>query len=301
MSNSLSLFDPAEQPETHRAFVPRFPIFYPFPTVKASLFRRTINGITCTYSGADGENVPYTQTDRIWLEAITTQAVKQKPHDLEHINSNDTVIELGRVSAALRQAGISREGKRIEAARYSILRIHRLNVDIKGTSHNNVYRRLLGDSFRIGEGKFVLTWASRAADDDAQPELPGMNCIRLSKGFCLSIWKGGAIPVVHEHYISLHGPRQQDVYLWLSLRLFNLQEPADIERDSLLEQFHGHVVNPARRRILWSEFKHDLYYIKSTYYNQADIKLTDTGIRLLPSPPLIEPNDRRAGHIPFIR
>jgi hypothetical protein len=259
-------------------------VMFPLPTRKMSRCEREYNGLKCTYFSKD--ILPYTAIDRIWLEAVTTHAIRTK----------DPYMPLGRVSEELAKIGKSRQGHNIAASKKGLQRVYGLNVSLEqekvigGNEH-----RLDGVQFPIGQ-EIHLTWIGGRTDNESQLYLPGANYIELSGPFMDFLKKYGAVPHIREDYHQMSA-KEQDLYRWLIVKLHGLTKPLELSRAQIGAQFWPHSKNP---RMEWKRFKERLYKVRSTYYPFAKVELTDEGegLRFRPSPPLIEPDDRRAGFLP---
>lgn len=273
-------------PEATNGFQTQPFIFFPLPrTNVGNMFTRTVSGVSCSYMCPHG--VLYKAIDRRWLEIVTTLAKLQGPH-----------IELGGVTEALRRYGMeSKGGKRgyITPTRKALERVASLHVSIRGTG---TYKKGLGIAagrdFSISKKHQVL-WA-RGRTDLVEPELlDGLNFLELSDEFMEIV--ANAVPHIQQQYMEIRSPLTLDLYQWVILKLHNLKDEQPIRWSSLYAQFgDGGKLNTSQMKDLRRKLKVALYQIRYTYYEAAQIEATDEGIILKPSPPLVEPDDKRAGY-----
>lgn len=265
-------------------YTPAPTVMFPLPTKPMKNCVREYNGIRCAYFSRD--TLPYTATDRIWLEAVTTHAIRTAHREME----------LGRVSDELSKIGKSRQGRNIAASKKALHRVYALNVEIeKETVGRDKLHRLHGVKFGIGR-EISLSWANGRTDHEHQLYLPGSNYIELSKDFVDYLTTNGAVPHIREDFHQMSA-KEQDIYRWLIYKLYNLKRPLELTRQQIGAQFWPDSTNPT---VEWKRFKERLYKIRSTYYPFAKVELTDDGegLRFRPSPPLIEPDSRKAGFLP---
>lgn len=264
-------------------------IFFPLPYVKTHVFKRTINGVTCTFSNAEN-SVPYTKIDRIWLTTFVTLLK----------TSSFPRIELGRISDELKALERSRDGRYIQSSYKAIKRIFDLNIVYDKIEPVKVLKMEKEKTYglRVGAIKQIL-WGKGRAENELQPYLPGMNYIEFTNEF-YTLVKFNSAPHIRKHILEIDSARTLDIYHWLVLRLYELPDDILIKWAWLYKQF-GNASNMSQmsqkaQRTLKEKIKKSLYEIRTKYYKEANVSATREGIILKPSPPLIEPDNPKAGY-----
>lgn len=275
-------------PETSLGFQTSFLNHFPLPrTNVGQTFTRTVNGIQCTYFDMLG--VPYTAIDRRWIEIVTTLAKRQAP---------EPRIEFGSISETLARYGMSRTGGKrgnILPARKALERLARLHVSTTQVAKVKGMASHRGLDFSVSQKHQVL-WA-RGRTDLVEPELFDQeNYMELSPAFMTFI--NNAAPHVQEHYMSIRSPLTLDLYHWIVTKLYGLRDDELIRWPWLYAQFgqDGGKLNENQMKHLRQDIKRGLLEIRSKYYPKARAESTDEGILLRRSPPLIEPDNKKAGY-----
>jgi len=258
-------------------------VFFPFPYSRCPYSSRTVNRITCQYSDPDG--VPYTKIQRLWFETIVTEAVQQV----------SPLIIFGRVSDAIEKIGQSRTGMYMGPAKKAIAQIAKLSISISKDSTVKSYVGIQGINCVVGR-KYQVLWMDGKPNDDTPELFEDENYLELSADFFALTQK--AVPHIREQYAAIQSPRTQDLYVWLVLRLYHLKDEVLIPWQQIYDQFgKGNLGDKRTRGYLRDEVKSGLWEIKTRYYPNAKIETTEEGIILNPSPPLIEPNNPKAGYL----
>lgn len=273
-------------PKTALGFQTSIFNFFPLPrTNVGNEFRRTVNFVECVYW--DPLGIPHTAIERRWIEIVTTLAKK----------ANDGWVEFGSVSHAMERYGMNRSGGvrgyilPARKALYKFANLHVSTMRVGKVAGIEAHQAL---NFAVAENVQVL-WA-RGRTDLVVPELfDGQNFMELSNGF-MKLVKDAA-PHNQEHYMQIQSPLELDLYQWLVTKLYTLKEDELIKWASLYAQFGqtGGMLNESQMKDLRRKVKTCLYHIVTEYYPKAKVKATDEGFVLMKSPPLIEPNDKRAG------
>jgi len=227
--------------------------------------------------------VLYKAIDRRWLEIVTTLAKTQGSH-----------IELGGVTEALRRYGMTSQSRYILPTRKALERVASLHVSISRNAEVKGFKAVQGLDFSISEEHQVL-WA-RGRTDLVEPELlDRLNFIDLSNGFMKVV--ANAVPHIQEQYMDIRSPLTLDLYQWVILKLHDLKQEQLVRWPALYAQFgDGGKLNTSQMKDLRRKLKAALYQVRYNYYEAAQITHTDEGIILKPSPPLVEPDDKRAGY-----
>ncbi len=277
------IYDMTSLPEATNGFQTQPFIFFPLPrTNVGNEFTRTVNRVTCSYFCSLG--VLYKAIDRRWLEIVTTLAKTQgHPH-----------IELGGVTSALKRYGMTSQSRYILPTRKALERVASLHVSVRGIGNVKGFKAALGRDFSISKEHQVL-WA-RGRTDLVEPELlDGLNFLELSAEFMEVV--SHAVPHIQQHYMDIRSPLTLDLYQWILLKLFNRKDEDIVRWPALYAQFgDGGKLNATQMKNLRRKLKAALYEIKYNYYEAAQIEATPEGIVLKPSPPLVEPDDKRAGY-----
>lgn len=274
-------------PEKDLGFQTSFLNYFPLPRTKVGqTFTRTVNGIQFTYFDMLG--VPYSAVDRRWIEIVTTLAKLQAP---------DPRVEFGSISQALARYGMDRSGGKrgyILPARKALEKLARLHISSTqvGKIRGITAHRGLDFSFSL---KHQILWA-RGRTDLVEPELfDKENFMELSPTFMKFVET--AAPHVQEHYMSIRSPLTMDLYHWLITKLYSLREDELIRWPWLYAQFGqgGGILNETQMKDLRRLIKKGLLEIRTKYYPKARIEATDEGILMRRSPPLINPENKKAG------
>jgi hypothetical protein len=142
--------------------------------------------------------------------------------------------------------------------------------------------------------KAQILWA-RGRTDLVVPELfDGQNFMELSPEFLEFV--DNAAPHVQEHYMQIQSPLTLDIYHWLVTKLYTLKTEECIKWCWLYSQFgQGGDLNDTQMKNLRRLIKTSVLEIITKYYMKARVRATDKGLVLMKSPPLIEPDSKRAG------
>lgn len=265
-------------------------LFTHFPLPRTNVgneFSREVNHTKCSYW--DPLGIPHTAVDRRWIEIITTLAKK----------SGDAWIELGAVSHALARYSKDATGGKtgnIQSARKAVYRFANLHVSTMRTGIKGGLEVHQALNFAVAE-KAQVIWA-KGRTDIVQPELfDNENYIELSKPF-MELVKNAA-PHDQAHYMQIQSPLELDLYQWLVTKLYTLKEDQLIKWASFYAQFGktGGMLTENQMKDLRKNIKTCLLSIRKNYYPKAEMESTNEGILLKQSPPLIEPDHKRAGFI----
>ena len=130
-----------------------------------------------------------------------------------------------------------------------------------------------------------------------EPELfDGENFMELSADFVDFV--GNAAPHVQEHFMMIRSPLTLDVYQWLTAKLYAIDQEMLFPWAWAYAQFgQGGKLNPSQMKDLRRKLKAALLDIRQNYYPAARIEATEEGLILRRSPPLVEPDDKRAGYL----
>lgn len=263
-------------------FQTSFLTHFPLPRTKVgNEFRRTVNGIECVYM--DPLGIPYTTNDRRWIEIATTLAKQTK----------DSWIAFGSVSQALERYGMDRNGQYILPARKALYKFANLHISTMKVA--NIGGMLAHQSINLTVArKAQILWA-RGRTDVVVPELfDGQNFMELSPEFMEFV--DNAVPHVQAHYMAIQSPLTLDVYHWLVTKLYTLTNDELIKWAWLYSQFgQGGRLNESQMKSMRRLIKASVLEIITKYYTKARVKATDEGIVLMKSPPLIEPDSKKAG------
>lgn len=257
---------------------------FPLPRVKVGKeFTRVVNGSSCSYFCSSG--VPYTAIDRRWLEIVTTLGKRQYP---------EPCIEFGSISSTLKQYGMARANNYILPARKALEKIARLHISITRITESKGVDIQQGIDISVSERHQIL-WA-RGRANLVEPELfDGENFMDISSGF-LNLVKDAA-PHIQADYMAIQSPLMLDVYQWLIRRLYGMKDDALIRWAWIYAQFgNGEILNDSQMKDLRRKFKETVAEIQAKYYPGAIMKFTDEGLILFRSPPLIEPDSKKAGY-----
>lgn len=266
--------------------------FFPFPREDVGkMFTREVNGMECTYFCAAG--VPHTALDRRWFEIGTTLA----RYNIGKDGSINPRIELGSVTDTLRRYGMeSKGGERgyILPARKAMEKFARLHVsstvktDVMGLAGHR------GMDFSVSL-KHQILWA-RGRIDLVEPGIfDHENFIDLSPTF-LEFVKN-AVPHIQKDFMTIRSPLTLDLYQWLAGRLYSLKGEFLMSWPKMYAQFgQGGKLNDSQMKDVRRKIKNCLIEIKTKYYPAANMKITEKGILLNPSEPLVEPGDKKAGY-----
>jgi hypothetical protein len=221
--------------------------------------------------------VPYGSRGRILLIHLMTQAVR----------NNSREVTLGRSAKdALERMGLSYGGESSRAIRDQGARLAACSLRWAWEYDN-------GDTNHRGS---IITSSFRLHDHDEDERQPSLfsDAVMLDEEFFAAL-KKHPVPFAEEAIRQLsHSPMSIDIYAWLGYRLHSLTRPTDISWPALAAQFGSNYKNIRQFR---ADF---ILSLQEAYaaYPDAEIELTESGLRLHPSPPPISkivslPNQRR--------
>ncbi len=260
-------------------YIPSVFVYFPLPYQDpGQRFSKSVRGYHIDLSSRIG--CPYGKIGRSILCLITTEAVKtHSPH-----------IELGSLRHTLSRMSFPSQGS---YGNQTTEQFHRF-----ANTHIDLDRQVNSPSVK-GFDEIHFSFASalslRWSIDPEHPRLP----LSLQRNFleladdCFSYIVGHSIPFLLEPYFSIRSPRKQDLYTWLGRRLWNLADECLVPWELLYEQFGP--VTYRKRPNFRSELRTHLYEIKTDIYPAANVSATEEGLILKKSPPLVEPDDKKAG------
>lgn len=267
--------------------------FFPFPREDVGkMFTREVNGIECTYICAAG--VPHTTLDRRWFEIGTTLA-------RYNIGKDGTInprIELGSVTDTLRRYGMystgGKAGGYVLSARKALEKFSRLHVSSIAKSEVKGLAGHRGLDFSVSL-KHQILWA-RGRTDMVEPDLfDHENFIDLSPSFMGFVQN--AVPHIQKDFMAIRSPLTLDLYQWLAGKLYSLKDEFVMTWPRMYAQFgQGGKLNDSQMKNMRRLIKDSLTEIKTNYYRAANITITEKGIVMKPSEPLVEPGSRKAGY-----
>jgi hypothetical protein len=204
--------------------------------------------------------VPYGSTGRLMMIYLQNEAYRNRSRH----------VELGRsMHAWLRAMGCDSSGKGYRAAKEQALRIERSLISVSYTGSNGKER--WQDTIIRGSFNFFQN-----GQEERFPQL-----VELSESFYNALLRHPAVlfePAIRH----LAGKSLAlDVYIWLAYRLHALSKPTLVSWRALHAAFGP---NYARERDFRLKFKESLESALLVY-PQADLKVEDRGLVLLPSAP----------------
>jgi hypothetical protein len=204
--------------------------------------------------------VPYGSTGRLMMIYLQNEAYRNQSRR----------VELGRsMHAWLRAMGCDSSGKGYRAAKEQALRIERSLISVSYTGSNG--RERWQDTIIRGSFNF-----SQNGQDERFPQL-----VELSESFYNALLRHPAVlfePAIRH----LAGKSLAlDIYIWLAYRLHALGKPTLVSWRALHAAFGP---NYARERDFRLKFKESLESALLVY-PQADLKVEERGLVLLPSAP----------------
>lgn len=257
--------------------------YFPLPrTNVGNEFSREVNFTKCVYM--DPLGIPHTAIERRWIEITTTLAKK----------AGDPWVEFGAVSHAMTRYGMERTGMYIQPARKALYKFANLHVSTMRVGKVEGVEAHQSLNFAVAR-KAQILWA-RGRTDIVAPELfDGQNFMELSPEY-MDFVKNAA-PHNQDHYMAIQSPLELDLYHWIVTKLYTLKETELVSWAGIYAQFgqSGGMLNDSQMKNLRRLIKTGLYNIISTYYPKAKVEATDEGIVLKKSPPLIEPDSKKAG------
>lgn len=259
----------------------------PLPRINVGeKFIREVNGVKVTYTNPFG--IPYRPMDRRILEILTTKAVKTKSRR----------VEFGPVYRELASYGMAKTSTYLGPAIKAFQRIGSLAVYPEAVGEVRGLGFLLVKPFIIADEYAVLWGKGRA--DLAQPELiDRLTYMTFSEGAWYFV--ESSAPHVQDDYMKIQSPFTQDVYPWVVSKLWSLsQQDKDeelVKWTSIYSQFGqtGGRLKETQMKDIRRLTKTSVYDIVKNYYKNARIRITDEGIVFRKSPPLIDPESKKAG------
>lgn len=264
--------------------------FFPLPRKNVGKeMTKEVQGRTCMYLGFYG--IPYTTIDRRMLEIITTKKVQSKSR----------VIQFGSVTDTLRESGMGRSGGErgyIKPMKESLLRISGLNIQLTENVKSERFEGITGKNFHIAD-EFKIFWANGRTDLVVPELLDSLNYMTISEEFASLC--DNAAPHIQADYLKIQSALTQDIYPWLCAKLYHLKDKDELIRWSwLYAQFgEGKRMTDNQTKSFRKNFKASGLEIKQDLYQKANYEFTDEGILLKKSPPLIEPDSKKAGFSVF--
>jgi hypothetical protein len=243
-----------------------------------------VNGIECVYM--DPLGIPYTTNDRRWSEIATTLA-KQ---------TGEAWVEFGSVENTLKRYGMDPHGGKtgnILPARKALYKFAALHISTMKVA--NIGGMIAHQCINLTVArKAQILWA-RGRTDLVVPELfDGQNFMELSPEYMEFV--ANAVPHVQAHYMAIQSPLTLDIYHWLVTKLYTLKSDELIKWAWLYSQFgQGGRLNDSQMKSMRRLIKASVLEIITKYYPKARVKATDEGLVLMKSPPLIEPDSKKAG------
>lgn len=214
---------------------------------------------------------PYGVLPRFLMTWMTTEAVM----------TQDPTLHLGRtLSEFLQKLGLSsRGGKRgdITRLRSQMRRLFGSRLTIEEETSNDQITRLRGQQLSIA-AKWDLFFPKN------QDEAPlWESSITLSDEFFTSVVESPVPIDLDAVRLLSRSPMQMDIYIWLASRLWRVEKPVNVTWQQLSIQFGSET---ARLRRFKETFLENLRYVQQVYPG-ADVRISDNGLRLMPSPPPI--------------
>ena len=207
-------------------------------------------------------------------------------------------IELGSITDTWRRYGMhstgGKKGGYVLPARKAMEKFARLHVsstvktDIKGLAGHR------GMDFSVSL-KHQILWA-RGRIDLVEPDIfDHENYIDLSPAFIEFVKK--AVPHVQKDFMSIQSSLTLDLYQWLAGKLYSLKDEFVMTWPKMYAQFgQGGKLNDTQMKNVRRKIKDSLIEIKTEYYPAANILITEKGLIMKPSEPLVEPGDKKAGY-----
>lgn len=269
------------EPVFSTGFLPAVFVYFPLPyRDPGDRFSKTVRGYRIDLSSRIG--CPYGKIGRSVLTLITTDTVKSK----------NPRIDLGSLRATVLKMGFTYDGQYGNQTKEQFHRFANTHVDLDREIQAPGIKGI--DELHFS---FADTLSLRWSTDEQHPHLP----LALQKNFlelslqCYEYVLSHAVPILLEPYFSIQSPREQDVYAWIVRRLWNLKNEYSVKWDLLYEQFGP--VSRQNKPLFRTELRRYLFHIRTEIYKEARVEATDEGLILRPSPPLVEPGDKRAGHL----
>jgi hypothetical protein len=197
-------------------------------------------------------------------------------------------VDLGTVSGWLRRLDLTATGGKTGSIFQVRNQFHRIaslfitwisKVEQDGNTRQRQVNMAVSDELQL--------WWSKNKNEADLPALFD-NYLLFSSRFFDYISKH-SVPVDLAIYSDFQAPVAQDIYAWLAWKLNYLDKPLELSWQVLMEQFSDRIQkNPRSWRKDWLTTASEVI---STGYPGAQVKGTETGILLLPSPRAIKPRD----------
>jgi hypothetical protein len=264
--------------------------FYAFPRRNVGRrWERTINGIH--YVASSEYDVPYSLADRRVIEIITTKA-RQTLSPSVDIISVPSMIESYKL-------GDSRYSEK--ASVMGIKRFGGLNIFTERTNDihykGKVYKKYQAINMKVSS-HFQIVYPGEL-NFDPDPDYPDGTFFVFDDDFYKNFIVK-SVPHVQADYLKLTAPIDQDLYIWLTMKMFALKDKTElIQWNYLFAQFSkNHTLRGDDLQHAKNDIKNSLLKIQRDCYTQARFEFTYEGIILRKSPLLIEPGDKGAGYSP---
>jgi len=291
-----NLPQPTDKGHSPDGYIPAVFVYYPLPyRDPGTSFSKTIRNITLVLTSRIG--CPYGKTGRSVLALLATQALRNDPPS--------PVVPLGRISDTFPKLSLVASGGErgsITAVTTQIHRIANSHVDLVAPKESSVkevhfnfvrqdelYWQL--DRSQEQEGGATPTPPARVVD-------PRDSYLELAPDFYAYLLDH-AVPILLGPYLSIQSPRGQDFFAWIVRRLWNLAAETLVSWESLYEQFGP--IDRRHKPDFRNEVTDYLADICTNIYPAAKVTIKDEGLLLGPSPPLVEPSEKKGkdtGYIP---
>lgn len=213
---------------------------------------------------------------RLLLNWMSTEAVRTKSPELELGSS------LNAFMAKLNLQPTGGKNGSITKLRQQIERLFRARLSVQIDEPD----RQAGADLSIAAA-WDLRWPARADHPGQQSLLPSV--VRLSPDFFQRV-VDSPVPVNLDALIALRGSALRlDIYSWLTYRMSYLSRVTVVPWENLRAQFGSSLADDRSGRAQFKrDFTRNLEKVL-VVYRDARVEVTDTGVRLRPSPP----------HVPF--
>jgi hypothetical protein len=195
-------------------------------------------------------------------------------------------VEMGSVGEWLARLDSSSTGGvkgSIRSAREQFRRIHELYINWK--VRNEIEGGTKEKSFNLPVSSHMEIWWTKKEIDALVPTLFD-NYLMFHQNF-MDYLKKHSVPVDLSVYSKFQAPQAQDIYAWLAWKMNHLETPLNLSWKTLTPQFTDKPQgNPWEWRKRWLL---NAVEVIAEGYPGAQVKGTDDGILLLPSPNSIKP------------
>lgn len=259
-------------------YIPSLLVQNPLPLKdpKGNSFIRKTGGQSLELLSSAG--IPFGHQGRMTLALAVTDAIRNKTPK----------VDLGTVSGWLQRLDLSATGGKTGSIFQVRNQFHRLaSLFLTWSKKTEVNGAIRHQQVNMAVSNELQIWWTKNEHDANMPAL-FENYLLFSRDFFDYVSKH-SVPADLAIYSQFQAPLAQDIYAWLAWKLNHLEKPLELSWESLEPQFADKKWSrPRDFRKSWVESATEVI---ATGYPGAQVRGTESGILLLPSPKAIKPKE----------